>query len=282
MARLYDRINNGTLMFTKKLNSHTDGMFQRLREFMPTAPVIVIDNVTRYWIDNYPLDDVPRPQDFAPNVMPPFSAFWLDARTRGAVDRMPAQFGALVIATEPRDTDGCCLDMLLFTGPTAGNPYPFVEGEVLVQVNRTGQVEGDWLHSTPARSDDPNDQLFPLVYPLLLAISFMHCKNVAQRTEEQPLKLSKKWQKKHGRPLVRYHVLDIDPMRKVLRTEGGLNEHGSIPKALHICRGHFATYTEDAPLFGRVTGTFWKPQHVRGSAKAGAVIKDYNVKEPRR
>lgn len=116
--------------------------------------------------------------------------------------------------------------------------------------------------------------------PLFLAVAFMHCKNVAQREVEQSSFERQVWRKKHGRPLVRYHVLDIDPMRKVLDSEGGAREAG-LKKALHICRGHFATYTPDAPLFGRVTGTFWKPQHVRGNAKHGAVVKDYNVKAPK-
>lgn len=120
-----------------------------------------------------------------------------------------------------------------------------------------------------------------LLLRLYLAVSFMHCKNVATREVTQAGFDRQVWQKKHKRRLVRYHVLDIDPMRKVLRTEGRIEEVG-LKRALHICRGHFATYTEDAPLFGRVTGTFWRPQHVRGSKSAGAVVKDYNVKAPRR
>lgn len=48
-----------------------------------------------------------------------------------------------------------------------------------------------------------------------------------------------------------------------------------------FCRGHFSTYTEDRPLFGKVSGTFWVPSHVRGSAKQGVVVSDYNVKAPK-
>lgn len=51
-------------------------------------------------------------------------------------------------------------------------------------------------------------------------------------------------------------------------------------KALHLVRGHFATYTPDKPLFGRITGTVWKPSHVRGDAAEGIVAKDYRVKAP--
>lgn len=114
--------------------------------------------------------------------------------------------------------------------------------------------------------------------PALLTVSFMHCKNVVQRVERPPDWAQKAAQKKHKPPLVSYRVLEIEPMKRVLRTEGGI-EHNGLPKALHICRGHFATY-DDKPLFGKVRGTFWRPSHVRGSLEHGAVVKDYAVKQP--
>jgi hypothetical protein len=51
-------------------------------------------------------------------------------------------------------------------------------------------------------------------------------------------------------------------------------------RALHVCRGHFARYTEERPLFGRVAGTFWRPMHLRGSASEGLVLKDDTVLSP--
>jgi hypothetical protein len=47
--------------------------------------------------------------------------------------------------------------------------------------------------------------------------------------------------------------------------------------ALHICRGHFKTFTEDAPLFGKRVGTYWWASQVRGKAEEGVVEKDYRV-----
>jgi hypothetical protein len=47
---------------------------------------------------------------------------------------------------------------------------------------------------------------------------------------------------------------------------------------LHICRGHFKTFTEEARLFGKYTGTYWWPAHVRGSVDEGVVEKDYRVR----
>ena len=119
------------------------------------------------------------------------------------------------------------------------------------------------------------------VWPMLLAISLMHCKNVvridATETEGPP----KKWLRRMKQPEIRYHVLNIDPMKEVLRCEGGIETNG-LKKALHICRGHFRTYSEESKgMFGRLHGTFWVPQHARGDKALGEVKKDYNVKAPR-
>jgi hypothetical protein len=112
----------------------------------------------------------------------------------------------------------------------------------------------------------------------LLTISFMHCKNVVQRVVAPPPKLSKRHKERHGRPLFSYRVLEIEPMKQVLRTEGRSEEVG-LAKALHICRGHFKDYRERG-LFGRNKGLYWWDQHARGSIEAGVVGKDYSVKAP--
>lgn len=108
-----------------------------------------------------------------------------------------------------------------------------------------------------------------------LAISLSHCRNVELTTVDPPEKLSRKQLKRYGVPKVRYHVLEISPMRKVLRDEGQSQKHG-LQKALHICRGHFKDYRERG-LFGRNKGIYWWDMHARGSAEAGAVVKDYRV-----
>lgn len=115
------------------------------------------------------------------------------------------------------------------------------------------------------------------VLPGLMAISFMHCRNVSSTTVQPDEAPSKRWRKKRGRPLTSYEMLDIAPMREVLESEGRAQEVG-LGKALHLCRGHFKTFTEEAPLFGRVTGTFWWAYQVRGSTDHGRVEKSYAVR----
>lgn len=110
----------------------------------------------------------------------------------------------------------------------------------------------------------------------LLAINFMHCKNVQLIPNEVPEKLKRKRIKKHGNPGLKYYTLEISSMRRVLETEGNISKNG-LKKALHICRGHFKDYRESG-LFGKIKGVFWWDANVRGDIKQGAVIKDYAVK----
>lgn len=112
-----------------------------------------------------------------------------------------------------------------------------------------------------------------------LAMTFAHCKNVKMQENHTPPKVAAKRKKAGKPPGASYKTLLIDPMKETLRTEGNIEKNG-LKKALHICRGHFATYTEDKPLFGKVTGTFWKPMHVRGNKKHGEIKKDYDIKAP--
>ncbi len=111
-------------------------------------------------------------------------------------------------------------------------------------------------------------RIHSFVYPAFLALSFLHCKNVEVQCPTLPEKLNRKHHKRYGLPLTRYHVLNINPMRTVLSREGQVQRVG-LQRALHICRGHFADYTEGAGLFGRHHGVFWVPQHLRGSQCMG-------------
>src|SRR6266567_1480451 len=82
------------------------------------------------------------------------------------------------------------------------------------------------------------------------------------------------WQE--HKPVFTFHTIDIEPSKQVLRTEGHISENG-LARALHICRGHFAHYTAEKPLFGKYTGTFYRPMHIRGTAEQGISVKDYRV-----
>jgi hypothetical protein len=114
-----------------------------------------------------------------------------------------------------------------------------------------------------------------LWFAALLAISFAHCKNVVVKDAEEPA--VPRPVPPQGRHLT-FKVLEIGPMKTILDRTAS-ERHTGLQRALHICRGHFASY-EEKPLFGKYRGRFWIPQHVRGSIEAGAVVKDYDVAAP--
>jgi hypothetical protein len=119
-----------------------------------------------------------------------------------------------------------------------------------------------------------------LLHVPLLTIAFMHCKNIemidAPMGEYEP----PKWCRRMKVGEVQYKTLRIEPVRKILEGEGNIG-HNGIKKALHICRGHFAEYTKEKPLFGRVVGRVFRPAHVRGTLEQGRVEKNYEVEPPK-
>jgi hypothetical protein len=66
-------------------------------------------------------------------------------------------------------------------------------------------------------------------------------------------------------------------MRRALDIEGEARTKG-LRHALHICRGHFKTFSEESPLFGKHTGTYWWESQVRSKAELGIVEKDYRIR----
>jgi hypothetical protein len=108
-----------------------------------------------------------------------------------------------------------------------------------------------------------------------MALNFLTCKNVLRNEEKIPKKLFLRNQKKGKGYFEKYYTLQIDPMREILRREGQAEKTGII-MALHICRGHFKTYSSKG-LFGKYQGTFWWPSHVRGEESKGKIKKDYEI-----
>ncbi len=138
---------------------------------------------------------------------------------------------------------------------------------------------GQGFNSVPIDSEFLGIFVNEVIHPCLLAQSFMHCKNVKQIERLIPPKINLRRAKNGKPPLTKYYTLEIEAMKRTLQSEGGISTNG-LKKSLHICRGHFATYTPDKPLFGHYVGTVWKPQHLKGSKDHGEIVKDYAVKGP--
>jgi hypothetical protein len=123
----------------------------------------------------------------------------------------------------------------------------------------------------------------PVFHTALLSLSFLHCRNVGlEEVTPERKTIHNKAQKKRGEKTyqpIPYKILNIQPMRQILRTEGKSEIVGT-KQALHICRGHFKHYEEGRGLFGKLHGTYWWPMQVRGSKEKGVATKDYRIELP--
>ena len=120
-----------------------------------------------------------------------------------------------------------------------------------------------------------SDRAYTYVY---CALYFLSCKNVHLESRS-PVQISAAKRmtikSKHRSLPLEYHTIVIDGIGK---EKGGTLGIGTQEQRLHICRGHFSIYTEERKLFGKYTGRYWIPAHVRGNPELGTIEKDYEVK----
>lgn len=282
LMRLADEI------LTEPIEAPPSTNVNAFRDKVRASTIVVADNVQAYL---YALkqEEFDISKDF-PCIAPPFASWFMEAK------RPP------IVRSEDPDKDN--LDPMLLPDCTGVLFYsekdrngwkvaaePIVKSHrklvlvglrIGIAINSEGEAIGDPVIARVDGSIIPVEHVkgsISLLWAFLLTISFMHCKNVVRQENTPPEKLSKARTRRHGEPLLRYTTLVIDPMRAVLESEGKASETG-IVQALHICRGHFKSFSMDKPLFGKVSGRFWWPQHMRGNSDIGEVVKSYDVLGP--
>lgn len=316
MARLIDRVLNSDWMPHRLVGGHPTAFSRwtqltgQLRANLAVANVFVIDNVSKWYFeapDNCKTWVLTR--DF-PNVAPPYPVMWMEHKPPKYVMERPSVSGKLSRNPEElklmdkmpmqlTDTQGRCspTGVLILSRDTGtgweSEYYVFIEhhdGTIIAPWGMEQIVsdkQGKPLYTNPMtfgeRVIDEHDQEFHatqlMCVPFMLAVSFLHCKNVTLINNEPSAALNKKYRKKTNKNLITYKTLEIEPMRKVLRTEGKMDTHG-IQHALHLCRGHFKHF-EDKGLFGKYKGMYWWESHVRGTDRERLVEKEYSVNPPK-
>lgn len=250
-----------------------------LSEQLLEAEIFVVDNVADYWERSGGSKTAFKFDDF-PNLAPPFPLFFVEwAIHEESGNRVPdARIGVLFTTLVEDPDDGWRIELAPFIASSDGPVGPIdVLYLVIDKSGRLIDVRGP-ANADATRTDDMLRDHWHLVMPAMLAVCFLHCRKVGQRVVASSPRLNRARERRGRRPFLRYKVLVIEPMTSVLRTEGGSDTEG-LARALHISRGHFKTYQE-RPLFGRLKGTWWWADHVRGAVEAGVITKDYAVDSP--
>jgi len=290
MLRMAHRIATANRIAFCGSGEHTQQQLTKTWEWMrdqiSTSTVLIADNVWQF-AEESPKEHWDHFKDF-PGCIPFCNKLFVE--WNGEDSGHQAQVGCLMLTEKVTEKlmssdhieilKGVDTVVAMYFSMFCGGSLHAFMDEAVLRITKTHEQLPMFARSINDRTATPDiEALNSLSVVPMLAISLANCKNVARRDATDVEGPDVKWIRRQKAPTIKYHVLDINPMKEVLRTEGGSETNG-LKKALHICRGHFATYTADKPLFGNIVGTVWKPAHVRGDIKQGAVVKDYSVSPP--
>lgn len=285
-VRFYERVRS---------SKHGEG----LRAFFgnPDQPPVVIDvqNIADYYWEQAE-DKHFEAKDF-PNLAPPFEQFWLEYQKPKQKEWYGLGVWGREFSPEEAVKEGAQweLSTRLFFSTNKGHVLPVCNATLRVKPNgmtedEMGFTADPWFHSVMSKAlvklgeEDEwagriaDGFVVQDLQPFWLAVSFLHCKNVLMVNHEPP-RLARGLIRKGVKPRVRFHTLEIEPMKKILKREGQRETTG-LRRALHVCRGHFADYSQGNGLFGKFKGTYWREAHLRGRSEEGVVVKDYEIKKP--
>ena len=121
----------------------------------------------------------------------------------------------------------------------------------------------------PFSSSDPAfDLTRAIAVRALFCLALTNCKNITLRPRKYNI------MRGEGPQGGSFHELLIGaPQSK----STGKMESSTAENRAHLARGHFKTFTADAPLLGRHVGTYWWGWQVRGDAEKGIVAKSYKL-----
>ena len=276
---------------------HTAKLHEMLRD--PSLPVLLIDNVADYYFTASDQENWDLTKDF-PNLAPPFPQFWFEhkmprlihSKEKGDTavsDLIPSgRVGGLITALTrdqmnlegaPDNVKWVLWCELFIDFGRRGIAADGSHGLTFFAVDAEGRlVDRPWMQALADGEHNEHMRNYMIWFnPALLAISFLHCKNVklVDNTVDKPL--AKKYKQRHGVEPCAYKTLVIEPLKQILRNEGRSGEVG-IAKAMHICRGHFRDYREGRGLFGKYHQLVWTPAMVRGTKGAQAPPREIEVK----
>ena len=109
---------------------------------------------------------------------------------------------------------------------------------------------------------------------VLFSLALLNTKNIEMFDSVGDIKPKKKRRRRRKSKGEQFYTLRVRPSKS--RSKGDSQPTGA-NNSFHLARGHFKTYTEENPLFGRHTGTYWWDAHTRGSKAKGTITKDYEV-----
>lgn len=162
------------------------------------------------------------------------------------------------------------------------NPFFWVIYKDTEEVGPASILSDEMQHSSAFsdiyREQLKNDAFFEFTMAELF-LDILNCNNVITKDVIPPEKLNRKRVRNGKLPLYSYKILEVVKGKPKTKNAGSVPWDYKSPEAVrfHLCRGHFKTFTEERPLFGKYSGTFWWNPQSRGDRSKGVVEKEYSV-----
>jgi len=237
-------------------------------------------------------------------IAPPWPNCWFEYVPQGSLGKsviragvhITSQFGEANppipfgsgLDLDPDDIEGSFMETLYLEGRNGEvlkthTTIVFLDEDGFAATSQLLTKTHDGAEELAGLGDRPSSEIAKFLHmfmdPIHFGLSLCHASNVEIGEDPVPPAVQKKRRKAGKNPGKTFKTLEIEPMIEQARYESS-NGESELERAQHICRGHFKTYTEENPLFGEHTGTYWWGQHLRGTKDAGEVEKDYRVNEP--
>lgn len=187
---------------------------------------------------------------------------------------------AAFVSTERDGRHRRVVIQMLFKGKATEAAVGIFPVSASFSVDENGLYCGDYQLSTDAGSGlsaSETREASSIFWPAFLALELMNCRNV---TIEDAGRLNVRRRsskaKRRRAPHYRFSTIVLPGMNSRNTTPAD-RKTNSEAVALHRVRGHFKTFTDDRPLFGKHTGTYWWGWQVRGSQDSGVVVSDYKI-----
>lgn len=240
-----------------------------------------------YWLDANDVWDFKK--DFGPFI-PAYESMWLEAtahytfegevvrspRTAFKIDCIDASHPGVVAKYGHVPAGSRWLyQVLVFIEESNQWGYQIVPGMGFLWVDAEGRhISTAYIPDVKveeAERTSVNELIWVHAKAAFYAISLMNCKNVGIEIKSTKPRGGKKT--KRVGPSKEYRVIHL-PKPKSSSKVPSLATGGT---KLHTARGHFKTYTAEAPLMGKAVGTYYWGWQVRGRKENGEIISSYKV-----
>lgn len=242
-------------------------------------------------------NDYSLESDFAGTLKLPYPSVWMewniprDIVIEGRRGESPHgnSYGCLLsdCANLPGGSQAAGIQaLLLIADPNPVQPVRIVPVMSQFQVDQEGNYVKDSIVATYdkmyAQDQAEAKQVVGFVQAHLnvayIALNLINCKNVTTR-KAGDIGLGRSGAaKRRGDPRIEYHTIVLPGMKYETDRQRRHRKPTQDLMAVHRVRGHFKTFTADAPLLGQHVGTYWWGWQVRGSTKNGMVVTDYDVR----